>query len=207
MATLVVLAQGFALGFSIAAPVGPIGLLCIRRTLAHGRWVGLASGLGAATADAIYGSVAAFGLNAVSGFLIHHQDALRLIGGLLLLYLGARAFLTRPAPGATPSHAGGLIGAYTSTLGLTLTNPITILAFAAAFAGLGLAGGDRSPERAAALVAGVFLGSAAWWTALSSGVALLRDRVSAPLMRWVNRVSGILIAGFGVAALISVVGR
>ncbi len=202
VAALSLLAQGFALGFSIAAPVGPIGLLCIRRALAEGRSAGLASGLGAATADALYGSVAAFGLNALSGFLVGHQGELRFAGGALLLYLGARAFFAAPARHAAPSRARGLVGSYLSTFALTLTNPVTILAFVAAFAGLGLAGTSGDPGRAAALVIGVFLGSAAWWAVLSGGVSLLRDRFSARLMTWVHRASGILIAGFGVAALI-----
>jgi LysE type translocator len=121
--------RGLVIGFSIAAPVGPIGVLCIRRTLADGRAAGFFSGLGAATADALYGAVAAFGLTAISSVLIGQATWLRLGGGLFLCYLGIKTFLARPAAEATPARATGLIGAYVSTLLLTLANPTTILSF------------------------------------------------------------------------------
>jgi threonine/homoserine/homoserine lactone efflux protein len=131
------LIQGLVMGLSIAAPVGPIGVLCIRRTLAQGRSYGLLSGLGAATADAVYGCVTAFGLTLVSNALVRQQAWLRLVGGLFLCYLGARAFLTRPVEGGKAAIAGGLLRAYGSTFALTLTNPMSILSFAGVFAGLG----------------------------------------------------------------------
>jgi threonine/homoserine/homoserine lactone efflux protein len=202
-----VLATGLVVGLSIAAPVGPIGVLCIRRTLAEGRLAGLVSGLGAATADAFYGLVGALGLTFVSGFLLRQQTWLRLVGGLFLLVLGARIFLAGASDAAAraPDAGGGLLAAYTSTLVLTLTNPITILFFAGIFAGLGLAGrGDYGA--AVLLVTGVFLGSALWWVTLSGVVSLLRARFNARALRWVNRVSGIVVAGFGVAALLSLAG-
>lgn len=202
------LLRGLVLGFSIAAPVGPIGVLCIRRTLADGRAAGLASGLGAATADALYGCIAGFGLTFLSGFLVSQQTWLRLAGGAFLCWLGIKTLLARPVenrqavPEAPRSH--GLAGAYASTLFLTLTNPMTILSFAAIFAGLGLAGsGGRDYASAGMLVLGVFLGSAAWWLLLSSGVGLFRQKFSPRAMQWVNRLSGVVIAGFGVAALLS----
>src|SRR5881409_981452 len=133
--------RGVAIGFSIAAPVGPIGVLCIRRTLAEGRLCGFASGLGAATADAVYGCVAGFGLTAVSNLLVSQQTWLRLIGGLFLCYLGVKSFFAGPAQTAAAPKSGALAGAYASTFLLTLTNPMTILSFAAVFAGLGLGGG------------------------------------------------------------------
>ena len=137
--------KGAVIGFAIAAPVGPIGLLCIRRTLAEGRLIGLVSGLGAATADAIYGLVAGFGLTAVSGFLIGQGFWLRVIGGAFLCWLGARIFVSEPATKAASVDGRGLVGAYASTLALTLTNPTTILSFVAIFAGLGVAAaGDYS---------------------------------------------------------------
>ena len=138
------LLRGFILGFAIAAPVGPIGLLCIQRTLNQGQLVGLASGLGAATADAFYGAVAAFGLTLVSGFLIEQQFWLALVGGLFLCYLGVRTLLSAPAERAAAGEAKSIGAAYASTFLLTITNPMTILAFAAIFAGAGLAtaGGD-----------------------------------------------------------------
>jgi threonine/homoserine/homoserine lactone efflux protein len=195
--------RGFILGLAIAAPVGPIGVLCIRRTLAQGRTFGFVSGLGAATADAIYGCIAAFGLTAISALLVRQQDLLRLSGGLFLCYLGVRTMLARPTDRSAAAEGQGLGGAYFSTLLLTLTNPITILSFVAVFAGLGVGGAGSGYGAAAAIVLGVFLGSAAWWFLLSGGVSLVRDKFDARAMLWVNRISGVIILGFGVAALVS----
>jgi threonine/homoserine/homoserine lactone efflux protein len=200
------LIKGFVIGLSIAAPVGPIGLLCIRRSLEQGRLAGLATGLGAATADAAYGCVAGFGLTAISGFLLTHVLLLRVGGGLALCYLGARTFLTAPAQREAPGQSAGLLPAYLSTLLLTLANPATILSFVAVFAGFGLA---ASPSYAAAamLVAGVFAGSALWWLFLSAGVARMRHRVSEAWMRAINRISGGTLVAFGLYALSALVWR
>jgi threonine/homoserine/homoserine lactone efflux protein len=206
------LLRGLALGFAIAAPVGPIGVLCIHRTLIQGRAAGLLSGLGAATADALYGSVAAFGLTAISGLLVAQRTWLGLLGGAFLCYLGARTFRERPVDAAAlpPSRTppGSLAGSYASTLALTLTNPMTILSFAAVFAGLGLGAGRVGIDSlggAASLVTGVFLGSAGWWLVLSTGVSLLRGGLGAAGLRWVNRVSGVVVVAFGIGAILSVV--
>jgi threonine/homoserine/homoserine lactone efflux protein len=199
---LALVLRGFALGLAIAAPVGPIGVLCIRRTLAQGRGIGFSSGLGAATADVIYGGIAAFGLTALSTALVQQQGWLRLIGGLFLGYLGIKTLLTKPAE--TAAHAavrGGHAGAFLSTLLLTLTNPMTIFAFLAIFAGLGVGQSARSYTAASAIVFGVFLGSAAWWLLLSGGVSLLRHKFDARALLWVNRISGLIILLFGLAAL------
>ena len=196
------LLRGLAVGFSIAAPVGPIGVLCIRRTLADGRAAGLVSGLGAATADAIYGSIAGFGLTFVSGFLLSQTGWLRLVGGAFLLYLGIRTLLSRPAERPAAASGTGLARAYASTFLLTLTNPATILSFVAVFAGLGLASAGGDYAAATLLVLGVFSGSALWWLLLSGGVSLFRARFDARAMRWVNRLSGVVIATFGLAALL-----
>jgi len=199
--------KGLIIGFSIAAPVGPIGVLCIRRSLAEGRQVGLATGLGAATADAAYGYVAAFGLTAISGFLVGHRLWLGLVGGLFLCYLGLRTFLSRPAEqAAQPNGNGGLLSAYGSTLFLTLTNPMTILSFMAVFAGLGL-GQLHDYFSASAMVAGVFAGSALWWLLLSSGVSLFRERINHRWMQGINRLSGTVIVAFGLYSLASLVWR
>jgi threonine/homoserine/homoserine lactone efflux protein len=207
--------RGLVIGFSIAAPVGPIGVLCIRRTLADGRLAGLLSGLGAATADALYGAVAAFGLGLVSRFLVDQQQPLRLVGGLFLCYLGLRTWrgpvqnelLPTPQrrPGLDRSWGERVLGAYLSTLLLTLTNPITILSFAAIFAGLGFASAGSGPLPGAVLVAGVFAGSAAWWLLLSGLVGLVRDRVGPRTLCWINRLSGLIIFGFGLLALLSLI--
>jgi threonine/homoserine/homoserine lactone efflux protein len=194
--------RGLAIGFSIAAPVGPIGVLCIRRTLAEGRTSGLASGLGAATADAIYGCIAGFGLTLISNILISQQVWLRLVGGVFLCYLGLKTFRAKPAEQAAPAGSDSLISAYVSTFFLTLTNPLSIFAFAAIFAGLEGATGHY--VSAGALVLGVFIGSALWWLTLSTGVSLFRTKVTPNGLRWVNRVSGLVIAAFGLLVLLSV---
>ena len=198
--------RGLIIGFSIAAPVGPIGLLCIRRSLADGRGAGFASGLGAATADAVYGSIAAFGLTAASEALVSQRFWLRVIGGLFLCYLGARTLAASPTTETSPAGKSSvvrrsLLGAYASTLFLTLTNPMTILSFAAIFAGLGLAGSTSDYASAALMVLGVFAGSAAWWLLLSSGASALRNRTTTVGLAWVNRASGTIIMAFGLLAL------
>ncbi|MEZ4767969.1 MAG: LysE family translocator [Caldilineales bacterium] len=201
--------RGVAIGLAIAAPVGPIGVLCIRRTLAEGRLAGLVTGLGAATADTVYGAVAAFGLTAISAFLVSQQDMLRLIGGAFLLYLGVRTFLARPVEQAAVAgdrSSRTLAGDYGTTFLLTITNPLTILSFAAVFAGLGLGSGYDDLGSALLLVAGVFSGSALWWLLLSGAVSLLRRRITVNALRWVNRVSGLIIVLFGIAALASLLG-
>jgi len=189
-------------GFAIAAPVGPIGVLCIRRTLANGRAAGLVSGLGAATADATYGAIAGFGVTFLSVLLVSQQVPIRLLGGAFLLFLGARTFLSVPL-GPRRSPEGSLVRDYFSTFALTLSNPVTIVAFAAIFAGLGVTGQSGSYTAATFLVSGVFAGSAFWWVILSSAVSAFRRAFDLGRMRWVNRISGVVIAGFGVAAVLT----
>ena len=198
-----VLARGLLIGLSIAAPVGPIGVLCIRRTLAHGRMVGLATGLGAATADACYGGIAAFGITVVSSLLLSQQVWIRLIGGIFLCYLGLTTFSAVPAERAAAAAGSTLLQAYASALALTITNPLTILSFAAIFAGLGAGATGGGSGAAAVLVAGVFAGSALWWVILSSGIGLLRGKVGPRLLRWVNRLSGSILVTFGLLAFAS----
>jgi threonine/homoserine/homoserine lactone efflux protein len=193
--------RGLIIGFSIAAPVGPIGVLCIRRTLASGRLTGLLSGLGAATADAFYGSVAAFGLTFISNFLLQGQTWLRLVGGAFLCYLGLRSILSRPASLDTKDNHTSLLSAYGSTFLLTLTNPLTILSFAAIFTGLGLVTEKKTYSTAAFMVLGVFLGSACWWFILSGSTSLLKAKINLTALAWVNRISGAILLGFGVYAL------
>jgi threonine/homoserine/homoserine lactone efflux protein len=197
--------KGLALGFLIAAPVGPIGVLCIRRTLSDGRLAGLVSGLGAATADAFYGTVAGFGLTAISAVLVEQHFWLEIVGGAFLCYLGVRTLLSKPAEEAAQAAGRrGLVGAYLSTLFLTLTNPMTILSFVAIFAGMGIASTGGDCRAALSLVVGVFLGSALWWLTLSGGVGFLRNVFGSPTgLRWINRVSGVVITGFGVYALLT----
>lgn len=192
--------KAIVLGLSIAAPVGPIGVLCIRRTLAQGRAHGFASGLGAATADAAYGLIGGLGLSIISTFLVNQNMVLRLIGSVFLCYLGVRTLLDSPAAAAatSPIATSGLLSSYASTLALTLTNPMTILSFAAIFAGLNVkaTGAEVMP-----LVAGVFCGSALWWLVLAGIAGLVRERLSPNVMVWINRASGVVIIVFGLVAL------
>jgi len=195
--------RGLAIGLSIAAPVGPIGVLCIRRTLADGRAIGFASGLGAATADGFYGAVAAFGLSLVTNALVNQRLWLQAVGGIFLCYLGVRTWLAVPAAASGEAAGGrGLTTAWASTFALTLTNPATIISFAAIFAGLGLGRNVRGYGAASLMVLGVFLGSALWWLILSTGVGLLRSAFTRDRLRWVNRCAGVIITAFGVAALV-----
>lgn len=196
--TLLLLFRGFLIGISIAAPVGPIGVLCIRRTLTEGRFKGFLSGMGAASADMVYGAVAAFGLTMITDVLVENKFWFRVIGGCFLIYLGIKTFLEKPADHAAQVKQSGYFGAYLSTFFLTITNPMTILSFAAIFAGTMNIGATSSPM---VLVAGVFAGSASWWLALSFGVGLMRDRLTPIHMMWINRLSGIIITTFGAFAL------
>lgn len=199
------LSQGLLLGFSIAAPVGPIGILCIRRTLSESRAAGFASGLGAATADALYGCIAAFGLAAVSEALVRARTPMAWGGGAFLLWIGWRTIReTPPELGTADAEPGArsLLSAWGSTFLLTVTNPMTILSFVAVFAGLGLGSRAHGPGAALALVTGVFAGSAAWWFTLSGSVSLLRARFSTRGLAWVNRISGSILMAFGVVALL-----
>jgi threonine/homoserine/homoserine lactone efflux protein len=193
------LPRGFVLGFTVAAAVGPISLLTIRRTLAHGRVYGLASGLGVALADSTYAAIAAFGLTAITSVLVGGRMILGLVGGAFLVVLAIRTMRSRPSVVAVATERPGLLSAFGSIFGLTMTNPMTILSFAGLFAGLGLTGTGGAD--AALLVAGVFVGSATWWLVLTSVVGVLRARVTIGALAWVNRISGAAILVFGLVAV------
>jgi threonine/homoserine/homoserine lactone efflux protein len=202
--------KGLAIGFSIAAPVGPIGILCIRRTLAQGQLCGFLTGLGAATADAFYGLLAALGLASLSGLLASGavSNALRLGGGLFLLWLAWTTARPKPAGSngetAATRQARGLFGAYATALLLTLTNPMTIMSFAGIFAGLGLSVSQGSLG-ASAMVAGVFAGSCLWWLLLSGGTSLFGSVLTGKA-RWIDLASSFILAVFGLVAVGSVLG-
>ncbi len=195
--------KGFIIGISIAAPVGPIGVLCIQRTLAGGKLYGMSTGFGAATADAIYGLIAAFGLTFISNLLAEQQNWFRFLGGIFLCYLGVRAFLSRPKNQSGSERNYSYITAYGTTFLLTLTNPMTILSFAAIFAGLGLMSSTTSYLSASLLVIGVFTGSSVWWLILSGSTGMLREKFNQSKLGWVNKISGVIISAFGLFAIIS----
>jgi threonine/homoserine/homoserine lactone efflux protein len=197
--------RGLLIGFSIAAVIGPIGMLCIQRSLHKGFVTGLVTGMGAATADGMYGGVAAFGLTVISTFLVGQQVWIRLIGGLFLLYLGGRAILSKPAEQAARAGGGNLLGIYTSTLLLTLTNPLTILSFATVFAGLGVGMSGQGALAAILVTLGVFCGSACWWLLLSGGSGLLRERLTGRWLSWINRLAGAALLIFGIITVISLI--
>jgi threonine/homoserine/homoserine lactone efflux protein len=200
--------RGLILGLSIASVVGPMSVLCMQRTIHRGLLYGLISGLGIATADGVYGSIAAFGLTLITTFLVSQQIWIRLIGGLFLLYLGIRTIFTKPAErAASAAKASNFLGAYVSTFLLTLTNPLTILSFAAVFAGLGVGGTSHSVISAALVVLGVFSGSTLWWCFLTGSLSLLRRKFTPAWLLWINRISGGVITIFGLLALLSMIKR
>ena len=194
--------RGFILGFTIAAAVGPISLLVIRRTIAQGRLYGLVSGFGVATADATYGAIAAFGLAAITDVLVNARVALGLAGGVFLLGLAWQTIRSSPTEAATPAPTGrGYAGAYLSILALTMANPMTILSFGALFAGLGVTTGATGG--AASVVVGVLLGSATWWVVLTTVVGRLRGRMTSSWIQRINIGSGVLIGAFALVAIAS----
>ena len=196
-----ILLKGLILGFLIAAPVGPIGVLCIQRTLTKGRISGFVSGLGAATADAFYGAVAAFGLIFISNVLIEQQFILRLCGGIFLLYTGLKIFYSKPRENSRIESKTNLMTDYISTFFLTITNPITIISFTALFAGIGFMIGNFTTS--GFLVVGVFLGSALWWLILSFGIKWIQFNVKNFSLELINKISGIVILIFALVVLVN----
>jgi len=197
--------KGLLVGFLIATPVGPTGVLCIQRTLNKGKLHGIVSGLGAASADAIYGFIAAFGLTFISNFLVKEQPWLRLVGGIFLCYMGARVLLSKSEKRATPEDGASYVRDYVSAFILTFTNPTTFLAFAAAFAGLGLVSLIEHHIAALLLVAGVFVGSGLWWLILSGITATFLGKLLYTRPAWLNKISGIIIIAFGLFVLLTLI--
>jgi threonine/homoserine/homoserine lactone efflux protein len=193
------------IGISIAAPLGPIGVLCVRRTLAQGVAFGLATGVGAASADALYAALAGSGLAFVSAFLVGKQLWIHLAGGLFLCYLGIRTTLSVPANDAPEVSRKGLAGAYATTFILTLTNPVTMISFAGIFAGLGFFAVGNRLASVSSMVLGVFIGSCLWWLFLSLAISLFRHRVGTREMLWVNRISGGIIIAFGIFVIADII--
>jgi threonine/homoserine/homoserine lactone efflux protein len=199
--------RGIMMGLATAAPVGPIAVIVIRRTLMAGRLAGLVCGLGCATGSALYGAVVGFGMAAVASAVLAYQTPLLIGGGLFLGYLG---ITTARTPGALPATAAGgsrngLSRAYASTFALTLVNPIVAVYFIALIAAGGTTHITGSYSGAVPLVLGVFAGSALWWALLSGGVGFLRARLNASWLGWANRVSGFVIAVMGARVLLQLI--
>ena len=201
--SIYLLMQGMVMGLVVAVPVGPLGLLCIHRALMLGPVCGLFSGLGVATADALAAGIAALGFTLISGFLTDHQLLLRLLGGAFLCYLGYKICVTEPAAQAPTQDINGLLSAYATTFLLTFSNPVTILSFVAIYAGWHVPSLDGRYDAAATLTLGVFTGSALWWVGLFIGLTTFHDTFNLRFLFWVHRVSGVIIAGFGVILLLS----
>lgn len=198
---IALLLKGLMIGFAIAAPVGPIGILCINRTLKAGTLAGLVSGLGAAFADACYGCIAGFGLVSVSQFLLAQASLIRVLGGLILIIFGIKTFLSSSKKKALTDKANTLWEDFLSTLLLTLTNPATIISFIAIYASLGIVEESANYFEATAIVLGVFLGSLMWWGILCSIVNLIRHKLSDSILKWIDYFSGAVLVVFGIFAL------
>lgn len=194
--------KGFALGFAIAAPVGPIGILCIRKTLQFGKSSGLASGLGAAIADTLFATIAAFGLTFLSEEILSWGQWLKLFGSIFLLYLSYRSFISKPPDPSFRLHKMGLVKDFIGTSLLTLTNPLTVICYMAVFAAIGLT--IVHWFAGLLLVGGVFLGSFSWWLFLVECVGLLRHKLNHQTMIWINRIAGIAIGLFAIWSLFTV---
>jgi len=198
--------KGVLVGIVIAVPVGPVGVMCVRRTILDGKLAGFVSGLGAATADAVFGIIAGFGLTAVSDLLIGYQHWLRVAGGCYLLYIGGRAFAAEPpAELESESDAESLLGDFASTFALAVINPITVLAFIGIFAAIGLSGSQATFGRASILVLGVWCGSLLWWLGLSLGVGRVRDSIEPRHLAWISRGSGAILFLSGAALLTTLI--
>lgn len=198
--------QGIFVGFSVAAPLGPVGILCIQRTLTKGRVNGLFSGFGAATADTVYGMIAGFGLTFISDMLIAAQFWLRLAGGLFLCYLGARTLVSKPDQKVEKPSGASLRKDYGSTFFLTLSNPMTVLFFAAVFVGLG-AGAFGDYANATFFSTGIFSGSMLWWFILTSATVIALRQFDLRKLQIINLASGFIVCGFGVYLLLTLILR
>lgn len=196
------LLRGIAAGFLIAAPVGPVNVLCMRRTIGQGRRAGFISGLGAASADAFYGAIAAFGLKFIADILLNQQDWLQIAGGLFICAIGIKTFFAKPPHSPHLSKKLNHAGAFASTFFLTLTNPTTIISFGAIFAWMGLASARENHIEAEMLVLGVFVGSALWWLVLSLGIGAFRKQITKKILHRINQVAGAIILFFGIVALV-----
>lgn len=197
--------KGLFIGIAIAAPVGPVGLLCMQRTVTSGLLIGLASGLGAASADTLYGLIAALGLTFISTFLEYHQFWFRSIGGVLLIIMGVRTYKIRPSTSIQSINEIGLLKAYLSTMAVTLANPFTIFALMAILAGVGISSTRGDYLSAFTVVSGVFIGSTIWWTGLSYFLSKVRNFFKPYYLETINKISGAVIIVFGVIAFIGLI--
>ena len=201
--TIYLFIEGILIGLVVAVPVGPLGLLCINRALMLGPQCGFFSGLGVATADALAAGIAALSISLISGLFVEHQLALRLVGGIFLCFLGCKIYRSEPVSQAPVKNVNGLLSAYVTTFLLTFSNPVTILSFVAIYAGWHVPSLNGRYVAAAILTGGVFTGSALWWVGLFIALTTFHNKLNLRFLFWVHRVSGAIIAGFGVVVLLS----
>lgn len=196
--------QGLIWGITLAAAIGPISLLCMHRSIEKGFWYGVVSALAVGSVDAMYGAIAGLGLTVLTDFLLSVQIWVRLLGGLILLYLGLRAMLAKPGMREVQVDARSLMGAYGSIFLLTLTNPLTIVVFLGLFAGFGIRSGDGY-FAVVLVIMGIFTGSFGITGGIAGGLGLLRKKISHRLIVWLNRISGGLIIVFGLWSLFGII--
>ena len=189
--------KGLILGFIICVPFGPIGLLCVMRTLTDGKMAGIASVLGASVIDAIYCAIAGLGVSYISNFLTNERTVLRLAGGIILIVLGIKIFFTHPTEKAPEAKGHGLLASFGSSFFLMLTNPLAILVFTATFSALGIGGWQHAYISTGMLVAGVFVGSALWAPIFVAGVSLFSPQLTLSQLQLANRIAGVTLFGFG----------
>lgn len=196
--------QGIILGFSASVPLGPMGLICIQKTLNRGRLAGLISGAGAAAADTFYATIAAFGISFITDFIHKEQFTLRIIGSIILVLLGYKIFITNPAIQIRKQSRkkNNLLGDFVSIFFLTLSNPITVFFFGAVFASTGVLKGDNSFLELVEVVVGVFTGGMLWWLILTTVVNVFRSKFRLKRLWWINKITGAIIVIFGIAAII-----
>ena len=204
---MLIFLRGLVIGFALAAPVGPVGVLCIRRALADGRGAAFVAGMGAAVADTLYGAVAGLGLTWISQLLVAQDLPLRVLGGTVLVAIGLHTARTVPALGPCPRSGVGLVRDFASTFLITLTNPATIMAFMGTFAAMGTAGIVTESGEAAILILGVFGGSTLWWAVLSGLAASARSRMRENWLGRLNRGAGAVLILCGLALLASLAAR
>ena len=193
--------QGMIVGLTLAVPVGPFSLVCIHRTVVGGRLHGIFSGLGVATSDSFYAAVAFLGLTAISGLIIGHQTAFRVIAGIALVLVGIQVFRSIPAVARDDADPDSYLRDYLSLLAIAAANPLTIIYFITILPGFGVVAHGTTLIAAIPFVGGVFLGSVVWWIILCSSLGSVRSRLSVDNLRWINRISGILITCFGAGML------
>lgn len=196
--------DGFTLGLAVAAPIGPVGVLCIKKTLSSGLAIGLFAGFGASIAKVIYGIVVGFGLTSVSNFLINYNTYISIIGAIFLTYLGIKIFMTKPVMNCDSVQKENKISAFTTMFLLTIMNPMTVLSFLAVFSGLGIANTASSYSNGLVLISGIFCGSMSWWIFLCSMVNLFRQKINGSILSWINKVSGIIIVTFAAMIILSI---